>query len=404
MKKHLYLHIGIEKTGTTSIQGFLNLNKERLLEKGYLFSQSGGEYNNRNIPSAFMADNRYDDHLNNKGIHSAEDKAAFREETISLLEREVTSSEEKVHSVIISSEHFHSRLMSEKEVASVASELKRVFADISVICYLREQASVCESLYSTAIRCGSTEVFSSFYSKCVATSPYYNYQIFLERWAKHVGHENIVVRLFDKTHFAQGNLLIDFVSSLGVTDLNGLNTEIDRENESISPIGQAIGLAINRMSLNDGLVNSDKMLVMVCEMFRGKGAKIPEDNRLKIYEGFRESNQAVKEKYFPKHEGLDLFVFKSENQYDGDVDELYQSVDLFLRLLIENVSPHFCGSEKLKYFESVNADVFRDAAISMERVNLRYSLTLMECAKILRPDGPKINQKISEYKSRLKMF
>lgn len=37
MSKKLILHIGTEKTGTTSIQKFLNLNKDELLNEGIFY-------------------------------------------------------------------------------------------------------------------------------------------------------------------------------------------------------------------------------------------------------------------------------------------------------------------------------------------------------------------------------
>lgn len=41
MKKTIYLHIGIGKTGTSSIQKFLYLNRDKLLDDNTLYPLSG---------------------------------------------------------------------------------------------------------------------------------------------------------------------------------------------------------------------------------------------------------------------------------------------------------------------------------------------------------------------------
>ena len=47
--KTLYLHIGMPKTGTTSIQTFCELNRELLKEMGYWYPESIHKYKNVSI-------------------------------------------------------------------------------------------------------------------------------------------------------------------------------------------------------------------------------------------------------------------------------------------------------------------------------------------------------------------
>ena len=55
----LILHIGMEKTGTTSLQQWLFQNKILLSNNGFGISEILGEGNNRKLPSYFIDD--YDD-------------------------------------------------------------------------------------------------------------------------------------------------------------------------------------------------------------------------------------------------------------------------------------------------------------------------------------------------------
>lgn len=50
--KTIYLHIGIEKTGTTTIQKFLHLNRENLTKFDFAYTKSTGLQNNRKLVSA----------------------------------------------------------------------------------------------------------------------------------------------------------------------------------------------------------------------------------------------------------------------------------------------------------------------------------------------------------------
>ncbi len=48
------LHIGLEKTGTTTIQNRLASNRERLLERGILYPRSAGRSNHLHLVSACL--------------------------------------------------------------------------------------------------------------------------------------------------------------------------------------------------------------------------------------------------------------------------------------------------------------------------------------------------------------
>lgn len=56
--KTLYIHIGTPKTGTTSIQNFCGLNREKLKEQGVLYPIMNYHYErksvNRNGPPLFL--------------------------------------------------------------------------------------------------------------------------------------------------------------------------------------------------------------------------------------------------------------------------------------------------------------------------------------------------------------
>ena len=150
-----FLHIGTEKTATTTIQNFLHLNRENLLSKGFIYPESVGKKNNRALSIAAYNSGRRDNLTKLKQLDSDDKLLEFQEQTVQKLRQEV-SNVETASTIIFSSEFFQSRLTKISEIERLKEILKGLgVTDISVIVYLRRPADIANSLYSTAIRNGS---------------------------------------------------------------------------------------------------------------------------------------------------------------------------------------------------------------------------------------------------------
>mgnify|MGYP002633368724 CR=1 FL=1 len=107
----LVLHIGTEKTGTTSIQSFLDLNREVLRMNGFYVLKSEGAINHRSVPSYCMSDEIFkDDFFNDRGMKSIDAINNFKTKFKKAFDEELRSIGSTIHTVVITSEHFHSRL------------------------------------------------------------------------------------------------------------------------------------------------------------------------------------------------------------------------------------------------------------------------------------------------------
>lgn len=300
----LILHIGTEKTGTTSIQDYLHINRRKLQEYGYYFIRSAGLKNNRAIPSYCMKEDHYDDFFEERGIDSKEKKEKFKKEFLSNFQEEISSIPSSVHTVIISSEHFHSRTSSLEEIQNVFSFLSDYFSQIKIICYLREQSAMCESSYSTGVKGGASIKFSEFIKTCHPDNIYYNHYKMLSNWEKVFGLDTLCVSLFNQNEFLNMDLLDDFTSKIDIKLIGKLNKNVSYKNESITPTGQFIGRIINKACASNPEIDSGPgfrgvFVKKICQEFCGKGEQIPLENKKEIYNAFYESNEAVRKKFFP---------------------------------------------------------------------------------------------------------
>jgi len=163
----LFLHIGTEKTGTTSIQNSLVRNSNLLEDSGIHVLKACGTGNMRALPAICMQIDKFDDYFKSKSIDTIEKKEAHSREILAKMSSEIEALPSHIHTVVISSEHFHSRLFSQKEVLRVAEVLGEFFSEIHVVCYIREQVAMCISHYSTAVKTGYRSPLRDFIeSRC----------------------------------------------------------------------------------------------------------------------------------------------------------------------------------------------------------------------------------------------
>lgn len=205
--KNLYIHIGLHKTGTTSIQLFMHNNCE-IIQKKY-----GVTY--VPVPSDDIAP--YQHRYLNKLMISDED--AFLE----IFKNNSKSS----RNFVVSSECF----LEKDEYASQLSKLKNIFKNVYIIIYIRRQDDWIESLYKQVvlynhkIKHTINEWIELFLSGGYL---YYNanFKETIDRWASIFGEENIILRSFDTNQLYNSNVVCDFCNILKITSSKFNNYKI----------------------------------------------------------------------------------------------------------------------------------------------------------------------------------
>lgn len=213
MTKILYIHIGTEKTGSTSIQRYLAENRQIIAQEGLLYLKSPGVENSRKLATYCMDRNLVDDHIINLGLRTDEDRSNWKDKFHKDLIIELKNIPDSASKIIVSSEHFHSRLRKLEDIDLLNDILKPFFKEIKIIVYLRRQDKVAVSLFSTACRTGVYR--KNIFPEDIADYDfYYNYYELLEKWSTVFKPENIIIRIYERDKLVDNDLVADFMQIL----------------------------------------------------------------------------------------------------------------------------------------------------------------------------------------------
>lgn len=301
---HCYLHIGTEKTGTTSIQHFMAANRESLLEAGFLYPTSLNTPNHMALARYALEDDRVGDLRRTIGLEGTGAVERYRERIAEGLRAEIAAGP-KPRALILSNEHCHSQLTSDAEVARLGDLLRAVAQEITVIVYLRPQHELALSKYSTHIKMGGRSI-NPFPNTRNGLPAYYDYQSLIARWSNQFGAENMHVRLFDRSAMVNGNLLDDVAAVIGL-DTASLVVP-PKQNESLSPEGLALLRALNEHipRFLDGKRNPlhTKLVRQMERTFPGRGVQVGRKRAETFLAAFEAGNETVRTQFFPERDHL----------------------------------------------------------------------------------------------------
>ncbi len=396
----LIIHIGTEKTGTSTIQDVLYNNRTRMSEHGVHFLQSAGLRNNRAIPSACMDYGKVDDFTLKQELNGVAVREKYALGLKSKIHAELASLSEDIHTVVVSSEHFHSRTNTIKEISRVKDIFDGFFSEIYILCYFREQIDLAVSHFSTGIKSGmQISLENKLSNTCVVSNVYYNYYDMLSMWGSVFGSDRIIPRIFSKSNFHKGDFIFDFFNQIGPAFFVGDFSFSDKKNESLSQLGQVLGRAINSSVptyVGEGKINPlwETLISKLKANFVGKGQVPSRDLYDKIYERFYGSNTLFNETFLGGR-GV-CFPYSPPSNDENAVllnhDVLVNDISEIFSLFLLN-----SGTLSDRY-----ADVFRDASLKLESIDLGLAYELMKISNQIRPKGQFISNKLKAMERKLK--
>lgn len=199
----IFLHIGFNKAGSSSLQGFCHAHRKELRARGL-------EY-----PAAAVHDSAHYG-LSKAWIGQPAAPAVAAPEGV---ENEIRAAIGARRNVLLSSEYFF--LAKDQQVANVRTMLASFDAPLRVLVYLRRHDQWIASLFNQAIKTMATlhpwhsDIREYALHLLGAREFELRYSVILDRWAKHFGPEALIVRPFEAAQFRDGEFLWD---ALGCID------------------------------------------------------------------------------------------------------------------------------------------------------------------------------------------
>ena len=195
----LILHIGTEKTGSTTTQRWASRNREALSDQGILYSQVLGHKVHIKLHLWCLAPGRWDEGFNRIHAISKADVREFRARLPDQFAAEVSEARKcGRHTFLISDELCHSRLSSLEEVQRVGEFLKPHFDEIEILCSLRPQIDLAVSKASNAAK-ADVRITKAYFDRIEPGFSFYNYKTLVERWSAVFGTENVRLVPFRRT-------------------------------------------------------------------------------------------------------------------------------------------------------------------------------------------------------------
>jgi hypothetical protein len=208
----LYLHIGTEKTGTTSVQKFFRANREVLAENGIIYPLAPGKQNHMGLAASAQDIGKRGPLRKSLGIKTEADARTFRAEMLSGLAEELAERPYKL--AFMSGEHCSSRLLEDEEVQWLKDALAKFFDKIHIILYIRRQDDYLLSTYSTSVKSGATAALRIPPERAIEHR--YDHWSVLSRWARIFGRERIICRKFERSNLKSGDIVDDVLEVAGI--------------------------------------------------------------------------------------------------------------------------------------------------------------------------------------------
>lgn len=297
----LTVHIGTTKTGSTSIQAFLQLNRAILHRAGVLVPASLGRPHHLRAVLSSLPYRASPDLARFAGIATPEEHTVYCAETLQAYAAERRGATQ-ISDVIITSEHLHSRLEKTASIQAFHDQFCADYQNCRIVVYVRPQLDHAVSLYSTMLRHGFDGTLDDFLTSRSAPrfQPYFDISAVIDRWAAVFGAEALVVRPYNALSREGGGVIADFCRLLGQDPAMPGLVIPPPKNLSISTHGQEL-----LRSLNAGPALDPKQRYAIVSWLEQHASGTGEPPSLEAARRFQAQfdagNAAVIARYFPDH-------------------------------------------------------------------------------------------------------
>ncbi|MCC8050956.1 MAG: hypothetical protein LIP10_09920 [Clostridiales bacterium] len=265
--KTLYLHIGTQKTATTSLQNFCMINQQQFHKYNYsfpvIFPRHPQAPIRRNAHFLADASPNYDA----TGCIEVEndntpDKQALREKRLSTGLKAVHKAFKKYDNVILTDEDLWLSLSyGKRNPLDILLEDGNIWHyGIKVIVYLRRQDQFLSSRWNQFVKHSTTrqltQTFPEYLDDVLLRWPLVaDYAGALDNIARKIGKENLIIRRFESSSWIDGSVYKDFLTALGL-DPN-IAFKLPKEDSNTSLTLNYVEIQ-RQLNLYDGLNKNQK--------------------------------------------------------------------------------------------------------------------------------------------------
>ena len=327
-----YLHVGLWKTGTTSIQNALHINREILEDQGFLYPSP------EKIYKGFSSDAHHVIGIWSRDFSGKGEQAAFGITTISKyidfqekfklnFDNYIDLHSSEQHQLILSSENMEG--LTVNELSKLKSFVSQYSNNAKIIVYLRRPDLWSISGYIQAVKRGNLKKGSHVLSP-------YSYRNIITKFIEIFGKENIIVRIFDPKRMEGGDSVQDFCHTLKIDNTNFIFPT--RMDEAISPLSLAYLAEISEhlpRFENDNLVNRERNRIMENVISLGlkdkKDMYVSRKEAMDYYNQYKSEYEWIKKEFLPDYpyptlfdENFDMY----EENYEPSVYTFEQAVEV----------------------------------------------------------------------------
>ena len=340
VKMRLILHIGPPKTGSTSIQAFLNAKQKKLTDCG-IWPLRLRQMNMSEFQWAFVKeDHRSLGASNRLGINSGnlkQYKRRFLTEIADLLREAKTYG---AKGVVISSEGIASLSQTVAFEAGSMTDMAEFISDyvdeVSVITVLRRQDLRAVSRYKNICK---NKGWSE--QNCFVHDPSMDFNVWLPRWAQTFGEESVKPILFPDSVAEKRNLIFDFCNAAGFGHLYNQN-ENSKFIRNSSIDGRAIEIMRRLNIANPDRHHQDKNKIVVrfnkfIEEFYAEPKqkiRLRKDDAKQFLSKYNDGNEQIRQTMFPGRKELfsgDFSMYGETSEFPKPTtDDLYEIINHLL--------------------------------------------------------------------------
>ena len=246
MNKTLFLHIGLQKTGTTTIQTCLTKNRLLLAENGFVFPDPSS------VRIGLDGFNHGHLTLSLNGYWRDTPHQLSREEAWGELRNLYFESDGHL---LVSHEG-----LSTPQIVPHLGFIKQMLGGIyaKVIIYLRRQDIFAQSVYKERLKADGKHGFEESYERGDYRQ-LLDFHSILRGWQRCVGKDNVIVRVFEKEQLFKGDVLEDFLHVTGTNEIVGLQRFCQHANPTMSRTILEISRALNSMGVIGTNVSAFKL-------------------------------------------------------------------------------------------------------------------------------------------------